>query len=311
MAILNNSNIEDTPYIESVEGTALIGQSSEIIVNGGNFTPYSKILCNAGAISNIKRSPDKIIFNLLASSTGSFPVEIKNGDFSSNAWNSNYQPILIARNSLNVTNGWLDFRTANSASLGSVTSHINQGLSVKNFANSGFALDPVRGLVFNNSTFTANSSNNFIQFNSFLFPLESSSLEIVAIFNTASSLFSRFRIGFGREDQTNSSINGLEIVSGFLQYYYLFGDPGPAVSANIRSTSTFPTGGTYTIRASWDFCEKRVSIYYLSNLDFLGNLKFQFPINLFEPTFDYSQGNPLFIFYNSGSLSSVIAMKID
>lgn len=314
MAILNNSNIEDTPYIESVEGTALIGQSSEIIVSGGNFTPYSKILCNAGAISNIKRSPDKIIFNLLASSTGSFPVEIKNGDFSSNTWNSSYTPLIIARNSLNTTSGWLDFRTANSANFGNITSHINQNLSSKTFANSGFALDPTRGLIFN-GTGTTSSYNNYIQFNSYSFPLEEVKIEYLISYTITD--FSRMRSCIG-DLSYNIPENSIDLISSTINCGYRFGEQALSLcTANIRADSSFPANSNIYIKICWDFISKRIKIYKLSELNFdSGALKFEFPINLFSNgipsrTIMPTAGVPLFQFSNSGSLSSVIAMKID
>lgn len=301
----------DTPFISEVTGTAIINSLSEVTVTGFNFTPDSQIVTNAGIISDIQISPEKIIFNILASAIGVYPIEVKNSDLSSNNWNNPYQAILIARNALNLTNGWLDFRTIDGSTLGSVTSHINQNLSTKTFSNSGYTLDPVRGLIFNNATFTANSTANYIQFNNFLFPLSASKFEIFVNLNT--SVSSRIRFGIGAIG-TNTSITVLDYLSNSFIVSQRFLNPYVLnTSCSVGNlNNNLLTNNSYIIKVVLNFITSKIEVHRLndnSNLEATNKIE-ELPINFLNREQNI-EGFPLINFYNSESLSSVIAIKID
>ncbi|CAD5984770.1 hypothetical protein PCC9214_05335 [Planktothrix tepida] len=311
----NNKSNSITPFISEIKGTALIGQPSEITIKGSNFIPDSQIICGAGEISNVRISPEEIIFDCIATTSGSYPVEIRNKNLSSNDWNRPASPILIARNSLNITNGWLDFRTANSAGFGGVTSHINQILSTKTFSNSGYTLDATRGLIFNNFTFTANSQNNYIQFNSFSFPLSASKLELFVNFETTFTTVSanRLRVGIGIPANNNILAMNTDFTTGNLLFSQRFISPyiGNSVLYFGSVNNNLLNNNFYYLKFIWDFIAKRIEIHKLSNNDLEAMNKIEeLPINLLGRSTE-NLGVPLFNFYNSGSLSSVVAMKID
>ncbi|MFM6401714.1 IPT/TIG domain-containing protein, partial [Planktothrix sp.] len=236
-----------TPFIEEIEGTALIGQPSKITIKGYNFNPESEIICNAGILSNIQISPNAIYFDCLSSFPGSYPVEVKNNSLSSNDWNRPSAPILIARNLLNITDGWLDFRSVNSENLGSIISHINQNLATKNFTNSGYSLDATRGLIFNGSG-TVNSTNNYIQFNSLEFPLSESKIEMILIIDTF-SLNNRLRISIGNP-VTNNYVNyGIDSpFNGYLGYVYRFGESTSACQAQLTINNSLPNNNNLIMK---------------------------------------------------------------
>ncbi|MFM6422661.1 hypothetical protein, partial [Planktothrix sp.] len=104
--------------------------------------------------------------------------------------------------------------------------------------------------------------------------------------------------------------------NSYVSYLYRFGEAASACAAQFIGNVSFPNNTISFIKIVWDFSSQKFTIYKLNDLiNFdLGDLKFQFSIDLFKdaipPTPVYSQGVPLFSFYNSGSLSSVIAMKI-
>lgn len=312
----NLKNTLLTPYISEVQGTALIGTLSEITITGFNFNPNSQIICNAGIISDIQISPELIIFNILADTPGSYPVEVKNNNLSSNDWNSPYQAILIARNPLNLTDGWLDFRIANSANFGSVISHINQNLSIKNFANSGYSLDASRGLIFNHATSTANSPNNYIQFNSYLFPLDATKYEIFANFDTTFTTIAinRLRAGLATSGNFNTLIASTDYTGGNFIFTSRFLSPYlNNVSLYLGNVnSQLLNNNFYYLKFVFDFIFQKIEIHKLtdnSNLDADNKIE-EFPLNPLNRTMNVD-GVPLFNFFNSGSLSSVIAIKIE
>lgn len=310
-----SANKELTPYIDSIEGTALIGQPSKITIKGSNFNPESEIICTAGILSNIQISPNAIYFDCLASSPGSYPVEVKNNSLSSNDWNNSYSSILVARNELNITNGWLDFRTANSANFGNITSHINQSLSTKTFTNSGYTLDATRGLILNNSTFTANSTANYIQFNSYPFPLSISKFEIICNFDTTFTTVAvnRARIGLGLPGSVNTLISGIEYTGGNLMFNSRFLSPYTGYASLYLGSlnSQLLNNNFYYLKFIFNFISGKIEVHKLNNnndLESINKIE-EIPINILGRTI-HNEGIPLFNFYNSGSLSSVIAMKI-
>ncbi|HEY9864026.1 MAG TPA: hypothetical protein V6D21_07590 [Candidatus Obscuribacterales bacterium] len=324
----------EIPYISGVEGVAILGVNSTITIKGFNFNPSSEVICNAGIISNIKKDPETIIFDCLASSPGSFLVEVRNGTLSSLDWNSDFQPVLMARNPLNLTNGWLDFRTANSSNFGSVVvSHINQGLATKTFANSGYTLDVIKGLCIG-SKGTNNSSSlwaNYIQFNDYLFPLTSTKLTVVYNTNTEqtnvatnSSFYHNLRMAIGNPLTNNNNItnNTLVACSNFSGNTWIDRRYNNSSISTLRLYPLNPIliNSIYNVKVIFDYFNNTVNVYMLNdlnNLDAAGTLVMDnIPIQFKENNYVMSpSGIPLFQFQNPSNLtpvlSSVIAMKID
>ena len=318
----------EVPYIENIEGFAIVGQVSPIKINGVNFGPDTTIISSLGTISNIRKNPEKIEFDILAATAGSSSVEVRSGGLSSNDWNSSYTPLLIARNGLNLTNGWLDFRTANSSNFGSVTSHVNQGLGIKTFANSGYFLDSTKGLM-NANTGTTNSFIlflNYIQFNSYNFPLASTKLTVIYIANTSLYLNNLshpylLRVGIGNPDLNNN----------LLAVFSTYGDRAWVhrryTTNSLTDLALYPTNSLlnnniYYLKIVFNYFNNTLSVYKLNDLtdlDSIGtlvldNIPIQFIKVKDSGDSDYAlptSGIPMFQFSNPNSLSSVVAMKID
>ncbi|MCF3625616.1 hypothetical protein L2E65_12535 [Planktothrix agardhii 1801] len=306
----------EIPYISEVEGVAILGVNSTITIKGFNFNPASEVICNAGIISNIRRNPEQIIFDCLASSPGTFLVEVRNGTLSSLDWNSSFAPILIARNGLNLTIGWLDFRTADSSNFGLVVSHINQGLATKTFVNSGYLLNTEKGLTIG-ATGASNNATNYIQFNNYIFPLNSTIASFIVIYDTTiiSGVYPhRARVGVGKTNEnTNKMIVGFEAYSNVIGIIreYLFPTPSPI---QLAPTNTIIINSSYIFKIVFNFFKKTLDIFKLDDLlNFDSNnnpVIIDFPI--FLPTMETSTiGIPLFVFFSPNSISSVVAMKID
>lgn len=306
----------EIPYILEVEGVAILGQNSTITIKGFNFNPGSEVICSAGIISNIKKDPEQISFDCLASSLGSFLVEVRNNSLSSLDWNSNFASILIARNALNLTNGWLDFRTTDSSSLGSVVSHVNQGMGNKNLDNSGYFVDIEKGLCIGNSGVT-NSFGNYIQFNNFPFPTESTRLELIMIASTllTSGLhLERLRVGLGDFDSVNNNFINFETFGNTTIVNRKIKNGIPESRLNIYPINSLLINSTYYLKIIFDFFTRTVAIYKLNSLndlDSLGSFVIDnIPVSLPEITLPDTVV-PLFQYINPNSLSSVVAMKID
>lgn len=312
----NNNN--EIPYIESVEGVAIVGEVSLIVVHGLNFKVNTQIICSLGEITNIRRNPEKIEFDILASATGSAPIELRNSGLSSYDWDSSYTPLLIARNGLNLTNGWLDFRTADSSGFGSVVSHVNQGLATKTFLNSGYFLDDEKGLCIGATGTNYNASANYIQFNSFSFPLESTKCEFIIINDTTliNAIYpgrTRFSVGQTNEN-TNKIISGFEAYSIYINIFYEYITSNPLLLQVAPSNSISPNS-VYLFKVVFDFFEKTVNVFKLDdllNFNSAGNFVIKdIPISLLPESERSIVGVPLFNFFNPNSLSSVVAMKIN
>lgn len=308
----------EIPYISEVEGVAILGQNSTITIKGFNFNPSSEVVCNAGIISNIQKSPETIIFDCLASSPGSFLVEVRNGTLSSLDWDSNFAPVLIARNGLNLTNGWLDFRTADSSIFGSVVSHVNQGLVTKTFANSGYLLDTEKGLMIGATGSAYNPTANYIQFNSFSFPLEYTKCEFIVINDTTltgSTPLNRTRFSIGKTNEdTNKIINGVEAHSAILNVLYEYFTINTLLLQLVPSNS-IASNSIYIFKVVFDFFNKTVNVFKLDdllNFDSAGNFVIKdIRISLLPESERSTVGVPLFNFFNPNSLSSIVAIKIE
>lgn len=311
---LASQNNSYTPFIESIEGTAIVNQSSEVKILGKNFTSESEVICNTGTVSNVQKSPELITFDCLASSPGSALVEVKNGLLSSEDWSSQSTPVLIARNSLNLTNGWLDFRTVDPATLGTVFSHVNASLSTKTFVNSGYTLDATDGLKIG-ETGTTNSFSNYIQFNSFQFIDKNCKIEYIykIVIDLSPPQPNRLNIGIGRSSTNNLMLHGVDNFGGQAGRKNHNNGLSPfwLTVSTFYSNTYFPVNSTLILKYVWDMTTQTFSVYNninLSNFE-LGDLILSNPIGSLNNS-DVSI-RPVFQFYNPNSNSSVIAMKID
>lgn len=306
------------PYIESVSGTLIINTPSELIFYGGNFNYDSELIISSNTgnatITNIVKTPNKIICTVTVDNTGLYYYRIQNGTLSSNAWLSgNQYPYLQSRNPILLTNGWLDFRSANSANFGTVISHVNASLGTKTFANSGFSLDASLGLKIGSSG-NAALFGNYIQFNSFNFDFYSTKYEVIASYNTINDTYYRMAVGLGNPASNNVRRYSTEVQLGatLLNHYFRY-DNIPAISSDsnysFKSATLYNTIGYY--KFIYDFRTKKINLHKLSNLTDLDatNLLFTFPI---DPVSDYSNssGCPLFQWVSANSTSYIVAIKI-
>lgn len=307
------------PWIDSIEGPAIVNQSSEIIITGGDFQNDSTVIVASnsgfGTVSNVKRTPNEIRFNLLCPTIDVYYIQILNGNNSSNTWNSNNNnPYLISRNPITLTNGWLDFRTVNASTLGTVVSYANTSNTTKTLSTAGFSLDATYGLKIGSVTGPSGILAFWLQFNSFAFSFTNAIYEVIFYLPATNSDVHRLAVGLGDHNQTNFRryLAEIQLLNNQLNYYSRYENILNLPGNNVLS---FPYPNIYNsigfYKFVFNFNLKKLIVHKLFNVNSLDNVNpiFELPID-FVPGATNTSGCPLFLWQNATITSTVVAMKI-
>jgi len=145
--------------------------------------------------------------------------------------------------------------------------------------------------------------------------LSMSRFEVFVNFNTILTTVAtnRLRVGLGSVIPTNTAVSGIDYTSGNIILYQRYIPPYNLSSIHYfgNINNNLLNNNFYYLKFIWDFISGKIEIHKLTNnnnLDAINKID-EFSTNILNKTMN-TEGVPLFNFFNSGSLSSVVAIKI-